>query len=99
MTPEGKIQSSINKYLSSIGYIVVKNMAVSLNGWPDVSCYGPYGKTFMIEVKAKGGRLSRIQQYRIANLQGMGHQVFITDDLKTFKGELKTWEQQYTKEA
>ncbi len=85
---EAKIQLKISQYLKDMDYIVVKNMSMSLNGWPDLSCYGPNGEHFMIEVKTPTGRLSNIQKYRIAKLRAKHHTVYVVDSVTKLKEEM-----------
>ena len=56
------------------------------SGIPDLLCIKG-GKTIFIEVKKPGGRLSKIQEYRIAELKKEGMTVIVTDNLK----EVKEW--------
>ncbi len=84
---EAQIQTQISNYLKTEGWLVVKNMTISLNGWPDLSAYHT-DKHIMIEVKTPTGRLSRIQQYRIAQLRKLEHKVYVVSSLKQLKEEL-----------
>ena len=88
LTPEGRIQQQISKYLKDNGCLVLKNMSVSLNGWPDLTVIEPDGTTYHIEVKAPGGRLSKIQKYRITQIREHNTNVFIVDSLTLLKEEL-----------
>ena len=85
---ESKIQSSITLYLKNQGCLTVKNMTMSLNGWPDITVIPPNGEIYYIEVKAEKGRLSRIQMYRIAQLREHNVTVYIVNSLKQLKEEL-----------
>jgi hypothetical protein len=58
------------------GWLVVKIISCSLNGWPDLQCHKS-GKTIFIECKSERGRLSPLQQYRHAQLKKEGFEVFI----------------------
>lgn len=84
MLTEQKIQTSIIKYLESKHWIVFKLMSVSKAGVPDLICHQS-GFTFYIEVKKPGGRLSKIQQYRISKLKEQNIDVLITDNLEVVK--------------
>jgi len=86
---ELKIQTQIIKYLKSKGYIAVKNITISINGWPDVTAIAPNGKHIYIEVKRPGGRLSEIQKIRIQQLREHNTDVYVVTSLDQLKGELK----------
>ena len=85
---EQEIQSKIINYLKSKDWIVFKLMAVSVSGVPDLICHKG-GDTVYIEVKRPGGRLSKIQKYRIAQLRKENITVIVTDNLKEVKLELE----------
>ena len=81
---EQKIQFLIQGYLKKDGWLVNKLMAVTQGGTPDLIAH-KQGKTLYIEVKKPGGRLSRIQEYRIAELRNEGIDVLVTDNLQDVK--------------
>ncbi len=64
---ESKIQSEIIKDLKKRGWIVVKAIMLSLNGFPDIMAF-KNGETIFIEVKDAKGVISEIQKYRINEL-------------------------------
>ncbi len=67
---ESKIQTNIIQYLESIGYLTVKNIAVSKPGWPDITAITPNGDHLYIEVKQPGKELRPIQEARHQQLRG-----------------------------
>ena len=81
---EQKIQTSIADYLRKRGWTVVKIMAASLNGWPDLHAVKE-GRAIYIEVKRPGGRLSKIQEYRIEQLKKQEMRVHVVDSLDAIK--------------
>ncbi len=83
---EQKIQFLITNYLKKEGWLVTKLMMTTTSGIPDVLAIRQ-GKTIFIEVKKPGGRLSRIQEYRIAEIRAQDIPVLVTDNLP----ELKEW--------
>jgi hypothetical protein len=69
MGPEAKTQSRIITDLKKRGYIPMKLVKTNLNGIPDIIVLLGSGNHLWIEVKAKTGRLSEIQKYRIRELE------------------------------
>ncbi len=86
MASEQKIQYAINTYLKKQGWLVTKLMMTTTAGIPDLMAIKE-GKTIFIEVKKPGGRLSRIQEYRIAEIRAQDIPVLVTDNLN----DLKEW--------
>ena len=83
---EQKIQFLITNYLKKEGWWITKLMMTTTSGIPDLLCIKG-GKTIFIEVKKPGGRLSKIQEYRIAEIRKENIPVLITDNLQ----EVKEW--------
>jgi len=83
---EQKIQFLITNWLKKEGWLVTKLMMTTTSGIPDILAIRS-GKTIFIEVKKPGGRLSKIQKYRIAEIRAQDIPVLVTDNLK----ELKEW--------
>jgi hypothetical protein len=69
---EQKIQSKKIKELEHSGYYVIKLTTTNKNGIPDLIAIPPNSDTFFIEVKKKGGKLSKLQEYRIKELEKHG---------------------------
>lgn len=76
---ESAIQASITKRLTAAGWIVVKIIQCTRNGWPDLQAH-KNGRTIFIEVKAQGGKARPLQHYRHAELRAHGFEVYITND-------------------
>lgn len=68
MGTEAKLQTKIINKLEADGWIVVKTIQLSKNGFPDLFCF-KNGRAIFIEVKAPNGKLSELQKYRIEQLQ------------------------------
>lgn len=82
MTPEGKVQKKLIQQLEDEGYFVLKLMRTNVNGIPDLlALKAEPPEIRFIEVKAKGGRLSKLQQYIINKLRKHGFTA------EVFKGE------------
>lgn len=73
---EAQIQNQIRDYLRSDGWLVVKCMAMSQPGWPDLLAIKD-GRHLHIEVKRPGGRVSPLQTARHAEIRKHGAEVFI----------------------
>ena len=58
------------------GWLPVKNIQTSLNGWPD-RMFLKDGKVFFAEFKAKNGKLSPLQEYRIEQLRALKFHVLV----------------------
>ena len=55
--------------------MVLKLIQVQKAGYPDLLLMKPNGEIRFVEVKAKRGRLSKIQRYRIDELKKQGFRV------------------------
>lgn len=73
---EQSIQNAIREHLKSEGWLVVKCMAMSKPGWPDLLAIKG-GRHLHIEVKRPGGRISPLQTMMHQQLQQHGAEVFI----------------------
>lgn len=49
-------------------------------GWPDDAFFFPGGKVYFIEFKRPGGKVSKLQAYRIKKLRDLGFDVDVHDD-------------------
>ena len=83
MTEEQKLQSKIISDLNKRGWIVVKTITLSKSGFPDVFAFKK-GKVIFFEVKAKNGVRSKLQQYRIEQLQAEGFTAEFVDDYDNY---------------
>jgi Holliday junction resolvase len=78
---EQKIQAKKIKELEAQGYYVIKLMNTNKNGIPDLIAIPPNSDVIFIEVKSSTGKLSKLQEYRIKELDAMGIRV------EVYKGE------------
>ena len=69
---EQQIQSKKIKELESQGYYVIKLMKTNKNGIPDLLVLPKNSDAFFIEVKKEGGVISKLQEYRINELNKHG---------------------------
>lgn len=58
------------------GWLSVKNIQMSLNGWPD-RMYMKNRMMFFVEFKSKKGKLSELQKYRINQIRSFNFHVLI----------------------
>ena len=72
---ESSYQKKLIKQFESEGYLVLKLIQVQKAGYPDLLLLKPNGEIRFVEVKAKRGRLSKIQKYRIDELKRLGFNV------------------------
>ena len=70
------MQSKIIKYLENKGYYLIKLIKTNKNGIPDLLALKE-NEIYFIEVKRKDGKLSKIQEYRIRELNNNGFKVDI----------------------
>ena len=88
MAAESKLQSKIIKLLEADGWLVVKTIQLSKNGYPDIFAFRS-GITIFIEVKAPNGKRSELQKYRIEQLTSQGFTAFFCESLDEFKTKIK----------
>lgn len=69
---EQKIQSNRIKQLESEGYYVIKLVQTNKNGIPDLIAIPPDCGVLFSEVKRPTGRLSKLQEFRIKELNEHG---------------------------
>lgn len=88
MAAESKFQSKVIKLLESDGWIVVKTIQLSKNGFPDIFAFRNK-ETVFIECKAPKGVRSELQKYRIKQLQEQGFKAGFAESLDEFKNIIK----------
>lgn len=76
---EKELQTKIIADLDKRGWIVVKTIVLSKSGFPDIFAF-KNGRAVFFEVKAKNGVRSKLQQYRIEQLQQQGFLAEFIDD-------------------
>jgi len=73
---ESKFEQRWCKKATKRGWLCIKNIHLSINGIPDRTLLKD-GKILFVEFKAKHGKLSEIQKYRIEQLRNMKFHVLI----------------------
>lgn len=69
---EQQVQAKLIKDLESQGYYVIKLVKTNKNGIPDLIAIPPGSDVEFIEVKASGGKTSKLQDYRLKELTKHG---------------------------
>ncbi len=69
---EGQIQAKRIKELESEGYYVIKLLKTNKNGIPDLLALPKGANVLFSEVKTPKGRLSKLQEYRLKELDELG---------------------------
>ena len=69
---EQQIQSKRIKELEALGYYVIKLIKTNKNGIPDIIAIPPNTDVIFSEVKTPKGKLSKLQEYRLKELEKYG---------------------------
>lgn len=77
---ERALRNKVLKYLKSKGVFVLPLSEKYFSGYPDLLCIDD-GKLFFIELKKKGGVVSKIQMYMFDEIRKHGGTVFIVDSV------------------
>ena len=80
---EKELQTKIISDLDKRGWIVVKTIVLSKSGFPDIFAF-KNSMAIFFEVKAKNGVRSKLQQYRISQLQAEGFTAEFVDDYDNY---------------
>ena len=75
---ESKIQSRIKKALKPFGWKVIRPIAISDSGYPDLWCLRK-GKLVLVETKQPGEDLTPIQKHRKKELEQEGFRVIVAE--------------------
>jgi hypothetical protein len=69
---EQQIQTKRIQELEQQGYYVIKLIKTNKNGIPDLIAIPPDSDVIFSEVKKPGGKLSKLQEYRLKELKDYG---------------------------
>lgn len=69
---EQQIQTKRIKELESEGYYVIKLIKTNKNGIPDIVAIPPNSNVIFSEVKTPKGKVSKLQEYRLKELDEYG---------------------------
>jgi Holliday junction resolvase-like predicted endonuclease len=72
---EQQIQAKKIKELEAQGYYVIKLTTTNKNGIPDLIAIPPNSDVLFVEVKKPDGKLSKLQAYRLKELENHGVKV------------------------
>jgi Holliday junction resolvase len=75
---ESTYQRKLKKHFEGNGWLVIKIIRATVNGYPDLMLLHPDRPTIFIEVKDEHGVLSKVQEYRIKELQAKGFIAMVT---------------------
>jgi hypothetical protein len=75
---ESTYQRKLKKHFEGNGWLVIKIIRATVNGYPDLMLLHPLRPTIFIEVKDERGVLSKVQEYRIKELQAKGFMAIVT---------------------
>ena len=78
---EASYQRKLIKQYESEGWYVLRLITTTTNGIPDLLLLKPDNVRF-VEVKAKNGKLSKLQEYRIKELNELGFKVDVEHEPK-----------------
>lgn len=84
---EADLEARLVRGVKAMGGLAYKFVSPGCTGVPDRIVVLPGGKIIFVELKAEGGRLSRMQIYQIAQLRGLGADVRVVkgaEDVKKF---------------
>lgn len=84
---EADLEARLVRGVKAAGGLAYKFVSPGSVGVPDRLVVLPGGRVVFVELKADGGRLSRMQVYRIAQLRGLGAAVRVVkgaEDVKKF---------------
>jgi Holliday junction resolvase len=74
---EQRIQAKLIKEYEAKGYYVIKLKLTNKNGIPDLLAIPPNSDVEFIEVKKSSGKVSKLQEYRIEELEEHGVKVSV----------------------
>tara|TARA_B100001564_G_C20608135_1_gene656238 strand:+ start:493 stop:732 length:240 start_codon:yes stop_codon:yes gene_type:complete len=69
---EQQIQAKRIKQLEADGYYVIKLVKTNKNGIPDILAIPPNSDVLFSEVKTPKGKVSKLQEYRLKELEEYG---------------------------
>ncbi len=77
-----KHQTKTIKKYEAEGYLVINLIKTNKNGIPDLLCLKDGESPLFVECKEKTDRLSKLQEYRIKELQGLGFTAIVSKSEK-----------------
>lgn len=77
---EAEVQARVITRYEATGWLVVKIIQTTKNGWPDLQCH-KQGKTVFIECKKENEKCTPLQLHRHAQLRAQGFEVLVIDKI------------------
>jgi Holliday junction resolvase len=91
---ESTYQRKLKRYFEGNGWLVIKIIRATVNGYPDLMLLHPLRPIIFIEVKDEKGILSKVQEYRIKELQAKGFIAMVTKPSE-YNGTIEQVKQTY----
>lgn len=82
---EKHIERPVVEYAKKRGVIVRKMDGFGYRAWPDRMLLGPEGRVLFIEFKRPGGTTTPLQAQLHSQLEALGHEVQVLDDVAKAK--------------
>lgn len=76
-SPENKIEQKLREGVKRLGGRAYKLVSPGYAGLPDRLICFPFGRVVFVEVKSPKGRLSKLQEYRINELEKLMQDVWV----------------------
>lgn len=78
---ESELETMVRRVALEKNVLWLKFTPVGVRGYPDRICVAPGGKVGWLELKAPGGKPSKLQLQRLEELQSLGHTADWVDSL------------------
>ena len=99
MSSESYVQSTIIKWLQSIGWYVIKVVVATKSGVPDIVACDPCGNFWAFECKVGSNKASPLQLHNISEIEKRNGRAFVVYSLDQVKHIVKQTEQQLEKSS
>lgn len=71
------VEQKLIRLVEKMGGLAIKFVSPQSVGWPDRIVLLPGGKIIFVEVKQTTGRLSKMQEYRLKQLEKLGFETHV----------------------
>lgn len=72
---EKNVEKKLIRAVEALGGLAIKFVSPQSAGWPDRIVLMPGGRIVFVEVKQTTGRLSKMQDYRLRQLEKLGFEI------------------------
>lgn len=76
---ESNYQRKLKTEAERIGWTVIKVVRATVNGYPDLLLLHPTWGVMFVEVKDANGKLSKLQEFRLRDLNTKGFAAIVAD--------------------